>query len=197
MVSHWTIGLYLNNTILCWPEDGRLTAETCRQINPVVLVHLVFVWCVLTVLIQSVPLATEHSISLIILPLMRILQRNLKRTTDTFLFISHTTNVLLLKFRCNIFIGVRIVKEMTGSVASGTHCTINNCSSRLWYHAWPGQATSATNSNFHQTLPESLILFQSWDGLPTHPLHCWPFLRWHSQSILQISNTFAHAPTSV
>ena len=25
-------------------------------------------------------------------------------TTDTFLFISHTTNVLLFKFRCNIFI---------------------------------------------------------------------------------------------
>jgi len=43
-------------------------------------------------------------------------------TTDTFLFISHTTNVLLFKFRCNIFIGVRIIKEMQGSVASGTHC---------------------------------------------------------------------------
>ena len=41
-------------------------------------------------------------------------------TTDTFPFISHTTNVLLFKFRCNIFIGVRIIKEMTGSVASGT-----------------------------------------------------------------------------
>jgi hypothetical protein len=51
---------------------------------------------------------------------MRILQRNLKHTTDTFLFISHTTNVLLFKFRCNIFIGVRIIKEMPGSVASGT-----------------------------------------------------------------------------
>ena len=43
-------------------------------------------------------------------------------TTDTFLFISHTTNELLFKFRCNIFIGVRIIKEMPGSVASGTHC---------------------------------------------------------------------------
>ena len=42
--------------------------------------------------------------------------------TDTFLFISHTTNVLLFKFRCNIFIGVRIIKEMPGSVASGTTC---------------------------------------------------------------------------
>ena len=44
-------------------------------------------------------------------------------TTDTLLFISRTTNVLLFKFRCDIFIGVRIIKEMPGSVASGTHCT--------------------------------------------------------------------------
>jgi len=41
-------------------------------------------------------------------------------TTDTFLFISHTTNVLLFKFLCNAIIGVRIIKEMPGSVASGT-----------------------------------------------------------------------------
>ena len=73
-------------------------------------------------LIQCVPLATEPGISLIILPLMRILQRNLKRTTNTFLFISHTTNALLFKFHCNIFIGVTIIKEMPGSVASGIHC---------------------------------------------------------------------------
>jgi hypothetical protein len=33
-----------------------------------------------------------------------------------------TSNVLLFKFRCNIFIGVRIIKEMPGSVASGTLC---------------------------------------------------------------------------
>jgi hypothetical protein len=31
-------------------------------------------------------------------------------------------NVLLFKFRYNIFIGVRIIKGMPGSVASGTHC---------------------------------------------------------------------------
>ena len=70
----------------------------------------------------SVPLATEPGISLKTLPLMRILKRNLKRTTDTFLFISNTTKVLLFKFRCNILIGVRIIKEMPGSVASGTLC---------------------------------------------------------------------------
>ena len=72
--------------------------------------------------IQGVPLATEPGISLIILPLMRILQRLQTHTADTFLFISHTTNVLLFKFRCNIFIGVRIIKEMPGSVAGGTPC---------------------------------------------------------------------------
>jgi len=45
-------------------------------------------------------------------------------TIDTLLFISHTTNVLLFKFRCNILIGVRIIKEMSGSVANGTPCII-------------------------------------------------------------------------
>jgi hypothetical protein len=47
--------------------------------------------------------------------------------TDTFLFISHTTNVLLFKSRCNIFIGFRIIKEMPGLVSSGTFCIF------LWY----------------------------------------------------------------
>ena len=149
--------------------------------------------------IKGVPLATEPSISLIILPLMRILQRNLKRTTDTHYrhtpqthttdthyrhtpqthtkdthhrhtlqthhrhtpqthttdthhrhtpkthttdihyrhtLQTHTTDThyrhtlqthsssfltqLLFKFRCNIFIGVRIIKEMPVSVPSGT-----------------------------------------------------------------------------
>jgi len=74
-------------------------------------------------LVQSVPLATKRGISVIILPLM-ILQQNLTHTTDTFLFISHTMKVLLFKFRCSIFIGGRIVKEMLGLVASGTLCII-------------------------------------------------------------------------
>jgi len=33
-------------------------------------------------------------------------------------------NVLLFKFRCNIFINVRIIIEMPGSVASGTSCRL-------------------------------------------------------------------------
>ena len=55
-------------------------------------------------------------------PLIGALQTH---TTDTFLFISHTKNVLLFKFHCNILIGVRIIKEMPGSVASGTHCIMS------------------------------------------------------------------------
>jgi hypothetical protein len=39
--------------------------------------------------------------------------------------ISHTTNLLLFKFCCNIFIRVRIIKEMSGSVVSGTPCSLN------------------------------------------------------------------------
>jgi len=72
--------------------------------------------------IQCVPLATEPGISLIILTPMKILGALQTHTTDTFLFISHTMNVLLFKFHCNIFIGVTIIKEMPGSVASGTPC---------------------------------------------------------------------------
>jgi hypothetical protein len=36
-----------------------------------------------------------------------------------------TMNILPFKFCCNIFIGVRIITEMPGSVASGTPCTIS------------------------------------------------------------------------
>jgi len=39
--------------------------------------------------------------------------------------ISHTTNVLLFKSRCNIFIGFRIIKKMPGLVGSGTPCIRN------------------------------------------------------------------------
>jgi hypothetical protein len=54
-------------------------------------------------------------------PLLRV--TTTRRTTDTFLFISHTTTVLLFKSRCNIFIGFRIIKEMPGLVCSGTPCS--------------------------------------------------------------------------
>ena len=94
--------------------------------------------------IQGVPLATEPGISLIILTPMNILQRN-RHTTNTFLFISHTTKVLLFKFRCNIFIGVRIIKEMSGSVASGTPCIYRVVEGLLFCHllcAYSGPGSS-------------------------------------------------------
>ena len=59
-------------------------------------------------------------------PLLRV--ATIRRTTDAHLFISHATNLLLFKIRCNIFIGVRIIKEMPGSVASGTSCIYQMCS---------------------------------------------------------------------
>jgi hypothetical protein len=54
-------------------------------------------------------------------PLLRV--AIVRRTTDTFILISYTTNVLVFKFSYNILIGVRIIKEIPGSVASGTHCS--------------------------------------------------------------------------
>jgi len=105
------------------PNAYKFLLEKCKM-HKLVYVELCDGFDIMVV--KGVPIATEIRISLIILPLMRILQRNLKRTTDTFLFISHTTIVLLFKFRCNIFIGVRIIKEMPVSLACGTHCILKS-----------------------------------------------------------------------
>jgi len=72
--------------------------------------------------IQCVPLATQPGWLADRCSVSQQLDALQIHTTDTFLFVSHTTNVLLFKFRCNIFIGVRIIKEIPGSVASGTSC---------------------------------------------------------------------------
>jgi hypothetical protein len=68
-------------------------------------------------------------------------------TTDTFLFISHTTNVPLFKFRCNIFIGVRI-KEMPGPVASGTHCIYGHVLLKKLFGKLHALCTSVLASEF-------------------------------------------------
>jgi hypothetical protein len=70
--------------------------------------------------IPCVPLATEPGWLADRCSVSQQLGALQTHTTDTYLFISETTNVPLFKFRCNIFIGVRIIKEMPGSVASGT-----------------------------------------------------------------------------
>jgi len=74
--------------------------------------------------IQVVPLATEPGISLIILTPMKILQRNLNRSTFVVWEMRRNVSVVRFKFHCNILINGKIIKEMPGSVASGTHCTI-------------------------------------------------------------------------
>jgi hypothetical protein len=72
---------------------------------------------------SCVPLATEPNISLIILTPMNILQRNLNRRMLWCRYISYTMRQVRFKFRCNILISGKIIKEISGSVASGTHCT--------------------------------------------------------------------------
>jgi hypothetical protein len=71
-------------------------------------------------------------------PMLRV--ATIMLTTDSFIFIYHSTNVLLFKFRCNIFIGVRIIKEMSGSVASGT-----NCRTRGWSQSQSGRFEEEEN----------------------------------------------------
>ena len=64
--------------------------------------------------IQCVPLATEPGWLADRCSVSQQLGALQTHITDTFLFISHTTNLLLFKFRCSIFIGIRIIKEMPG-----------------------------------------------------------------------------------
>ena len=84
-------------------------------------------------------------------------------TTDTFLFISHTTNVLLFKSRCNIFIGFRIIKEIPGLVGSGTpcinakeSCPLHTQEGRMWekryFFLWRCDPTRVMASSFTKFL---------------------------------------------
>jgi hypothetical protein len=82
-------------------------------------------------------------------------------TTVTVLFISHTTNVTLFKFRCNIFIGVGIIKEMPGSLASGTPCTIHK-----------READSPSYKNEQQGIPSGGCKGGRCVGLVTLPPSC-------------------------
>jgi hypothetical protein len=71
---------------------------------------------------QCVPLATEPGISLIIVTPMKILQWNLNRSTFVVREMKRNVSVVSFKIRCNILISGKIIKEMPGSVLSGTHC---------------------------------------------------------------------------
>ena len=73
-------------------------------------------------LLYSVPLATEPGISLTILTPMKILQRNLNRSTFVVWEMKRNVSVVCFKFRFNILISGKIIKELSGSIASGTPC---------------------------------------------------------------------------
>ena len=77
---------------------------------------------VLCIVIQCVPLTAEPGISLIIPTPMKILQRNLNRSKFVVWEIKRNVSVVRFKFHCNILISGKIIKEMPGSVASGTYC---------------------------------------------------------------------------
>jgi len=88
--------------------------------------------------IQCVPLATELGISLIIVTSMKTLQLNLNRSTFVVWEMKRNVSVVSFKFRCNILISGKIIKEMPGSVASGTHCiwiqrSLTSCLNTLYY----------------------------------------------------------------
>jgi len=76
--------------------------------------------CYMAWLIQRVPLTIEPGISLIILTPMKILQRNLNRSTFVVWEMRRNVSVVRFKFRCNIHISGIIIEEITGWVASGT-----------------------------------------------------------------------------
>ena len=54
---------------------------------------------------------------------MKILQRNLNRSTFVVWEMKRNVSVVRFKFRCNILISGKIIKEMPSSVASGTPYT--------------------------------------------------------------------------
>ena len=64
---------------------------------------------------------TQHL--LIILTPMKILQRNLNGNTFVVWEMKRNVSVVRFKFRCNIVISDKIIKEMPGLVPSGTHCS--------------------------------------------------------------------------
>jgi len=57
---------------------------------------------------------------------MKLLQRNLNRSMFRFFHIYYTMRQVRFKFRCNILISGKIIKEMPGSVARGSLCIMLN-----------------------------------------------------------------------
>jgi len=73
-------------------------------------------------IIQGVPLATEPGISLIIFTTNEDIATKFEAHYRLIpLHFSHNERTPV-QIRCNILIGVRIITEIPGSLASGTHC---------------------------------------------------------------------------
>jgi len=53
---------------------------------------------------------------------MKILQQNFNRSRFVVREMKRNVSAVRFKFRYNILISGKIIKEMPGSVASGTHC---------------------------------------------------------------------------
>ena len=113
-------------TIFTWMQDdsnlrwpSRTEMSPVRKyftINFIYLIHKAFQ------ILQCVPLATEPSISLIILTPMKILQQNLNRSMFVVWEMKRNVSVVPLKFCYNILISGNIIKKMPGLIARGTHC---------------------------------------------------------------------------
>jgi hypothetical protein len=72
------------------------------------------------------PTCYQTGISWIILTPMKILQRNLNRGTFVVWEMKRNVSVVCVCSAPIILISGKIIKEMPGSVASGTHCTCEN-----------------------------------------------------------------------
>jgi len=110
--------ILFTNFLYCWTRLGIVFLEVWGLI----LFHRFHFYFVvlyfslqLFLKIQSVPLPTKPGISLIILKPMKILQRDLNRSTFVVWEMNRTVSVV-----CNIFIDFRIIKEMPCLVGSGT-----------------------------------------------------------------------------
>ena len=77
---------------------------------------------------------------------MKILQRNLNRSTFVVWEMKRNLYVVCVCSHCNILTSGKIIKEMPGWVASGTHCTTNRS---YWETLWWWHLGAETCSSWH------------------------------------------------
>ena len=94
---------------------------------------------------------------------MKILQRNLNRSTFVVWEMKRNVSVVCIKIRCSILISGKIIKEMPGSVASGTRCILHGTAGRYCntkkietVHFFETSGTTCLTTR--RTIPENLQL---------------------------------------